>query len=167
MSDRLPIQDLYAPEFAHCYGCGRLNEQGLQIKSHWDGQEAVALFTPPPEQIGYPGFIYGGLLAALIDCHAMATAAAAACTAEGRPLDSANVTGFVTAALNVEYRVPTPAGKTLELRARAVEVGRRKVLVEVELSAGGKPCVSGRVVAVRIPEHMQGGAAATGGTGPR
>ena len=36
------FQDFYPDELSHCYGCGRLNEQGLQLKSYWDGEETVA-----------------------------------------------------------------------------------------------------------------------------
>jgi hypothetical protein len=31
------VQDYYPDQFAHCYGCGRLNPEGLHIKSYWDG----------------------------------------------------------------------------------------------------------------------------------
>ena len=31
------FQDFYADDMSHCYGCGRLNPDGLQIKSYWDG----------------------------------------------------------------------------------------------------------------------------------
>ena len=40
------FQDYYPDEWAQCYGCGRLNEYGLQIKSYWDGEESVCTFTP-------------------------------------------------------------------------------------------------------------------------
>ena len=77
------IQDFYPDDFAHCYGCGRLNPQGLKLKTCWDGDETVARFLPRPEHVAVPGFVYGGLIASLIDCHAMGTAAAAAERAAG------------------------------------------------------------------------------------
>jgi len=40
------IQDAYPDDLAHCYGCGRRNEQGLHIRSHWDGDDTVAVLTP-------------------------------------------------------------------------------------------------------------------------
>ena len=61
------FQDLYPDQWAHCYGCGRLNEHGLQIKSHWDGDETVCIYTPRPYHIAIPGYVYGGLIASLID----------------------------------------------------------------------------------------------------
>ena len=40
------IQDLYPEDTAHCYGCGRLNEHGLHIKSYWHGDHSLASFEP-------------------------------------------------------------------------------------------------------------------------
>lgn len=77
------FQDYYPDELSHCYGCGRLNEHGLQIKSAWDGEETVAYFTPRPYHTAIPGYVYGGLLASLIDCHGTGTASAAATEPRG------------------------------------------------------------------------------------
>ena len=77
------IQDQYPDSFAHCYGCGRHNALGLHVRTEWNGSEGVARFQPRPEHIAIPGFVYGGLLASLIDCHAIGTAAAAAMAASG------------------------------------------------------------------------------------
>jgi len=85
----------------------------------------------------------------------MATAAAATYRAEDRAPGSEPPLRFVTASLTVDYLKPTPIGP-LELSARAREVGERKVLVDVELSAGGEVTARGDVVAVRIPGTMQG-----------
>lgn len=148
------IQDFYPQDFRHCYGCGSLNEHGLQIKSRWDGEQAMAIFTPADHHIAVPGFVYGGLIASLIDCHAMATAAAASFAAEGRNFNSQPAFRFVTAALNIDFLAPTPLGQTLELRARPEELGRRKVVVAVELWADDQLRVRGQAVAVRMPESM-------------
>jgi acyl-coenzyme A thioesterase PaaI-like protein len=149
------IQDLYPDDLSYCYGCGRLNEHGLQIKSYWDGEEAVAVFTPRPYHIAIPGYVYGGLIASLLDCHATGTAAAAAAQAAGRAPGSEPALRFVTASLRVDYLRPTPLGVPLELRGRAVEVKDRKVVVRATLSAEGEVCARGEVVTVRMPEHMR------------
>ena len=154
MSDAA-IQDIYPEDFSHCFGCGRLNEHGHQIKSRVEGDRVVTSFTPQPWHLSVPGFTYGGLIASLIDCHAMATAAAATYQAEGRKPGSEPSLRFVTASLKVDYLKPTPIGP-LELSAKAREVGERKVLVDVELSAGGEVTARGDVVAVRIPGTMRG-----------
>ena len=151
----LAFQDYYPDDVSHCYGCGRLNEQGLQLKSFWDGEETVAHFTPRPYHTAIPGYVYGGLLASLIDCHGTGTAAAAAFRAAERPMDSRPALRYVTAALNVNYLRPTPLGPLLEIRGRVKELKGRKVVVEAWISAEGSVCVRGEVVAVELPERMR------------
>ena len=102
------FQDFYPDFFAHCYGCGRLNEHGLQIKSYWEGAESVCIFTPRPYHTAVPGYVYGGLIASLIDCHSTGTAAAAAYRAESRTMDTDPPLRFLTASLHVDYLKPTP-----------------------------------------------------------
>jgi acyl-coenzyme A thioesterase PaaI-like protein len=148
------IQDDYAEEFSHCYGCGRLNEHGLQVKSYWDGDEAVCTYTPEPYHIAVPGYVYGGLIASLIDCHCIGTAAAAAARATGHEMGTPPLPRYVTAALHVDYVRPTPLGVPLEVRARATEIKGRKVVVTATLSAEGEVRARGEVVAVQIPEDM-------------
>ncbi|MFN2168459.1 MAG: PaaI family thioesterase, partial [Anaerolineae bacterium] len=133
---------------------GRLNEHGLQIKSYWDGEEAVCTFVPKPYHTAVPGFVYGGLIASLIDCHSTGTAAAAAYRARGRALDSEPPLRFVTGSLHVDYLRPTPIEGPLELRAQVKEIKGRKVVVITTLSVHGEVCARGEVVAVEIPENM-------------
>lgn len=140
---------------AHCHGCGRLNPDGLHIESRWEGDEAVCRFVPRPEHTAIPGYVYGGLLASLIDCHATGTAAAASYRAQGRAMDSSPALRFVTASLQVDFLRPTPLGPPLEVRARAEEIGEKKVVLALTLSAQGEITVRGRVVAVRMPERMR------------
>src|SRR5678815_1688623 len=85
-------------------------------------------FMPAPHHISVPGFVYGGLLASLIDCHAMATAASAAELASGRQIGEGPAPRYVTASLHVEYLKPTPLGGELEIRARVKERSERKAI---------------------------------------
>lgn len=148
------FQDLYPDDFGHCYGCGRHNPHGHQLKSHWDGDETVAVFTPQPWHTSVPGFVYGGLIASLLDCHAMGTAAAARHRADGGAPGEL-LRRYVTASLKVDYLRPTPLGPALEVRARAREIKGRKVVVETWLSARGEVCARGEAVAVELPETMR------------
>ena len=149
------FQDYYPDYFSHCYGCGRLNEQGLQIKSYWDGEETVCIHIPKPCYTGgAPGYAYGGLIASLIDCHSMGTAAAAKYRAEGREMGTEPALRFMTASLHVNYLLPTPLGGPLEIRSKVKEVKGRKVIVESRLIVGGKVCATGEVVAVQVPDHL-------------
>jgi acyl-coenzyme A thioesterase PaaI-like protein len=148
------FQDLYPDELSYCYGCGRLNEHGLQIKSYWDGDETVATFNPKPYHIAIPGYVYGGLIASLIDCHGTGTAAAAAYRNAGREMGTDPPFRFVTASLQVDFVRPTPLGVPLEIRGVVKEIKGRKIVVDVTVSANGDLCAKGRVVAVQMPENM-------------
>lgn len=148
------FQDFYADDVAHCYGCGRLNAKGLQIKTHWDGDDAVTRFQPRPEHVALPGFVYGGLIASLVDCHATGTAAASMYRLEDRAMDTQPAFRFVTASLNVDYLRPTPLDAELELRGRVVERGRTRVVVLVTVSAKGVTTATGRVVTVPMPSSF-------------
>jgi acyl-coenzyme A thioesterase PaaI-like protein len=148
------FQDYYPDDLSHCYGCGRLNPEGLQIKSYWEGDEAVCTYVPRDCHTAIPGYVYGGLIASLIDCHSTGTASAAAYRAEGRELGTAPALRFLTASLHVNYLKPTPLGEPLELRASVKEVKGRKVVVATRLSARGEICATGEVVAVQVPEHL-------------
>ena len=148
------IQDFYPDDLSHCYGCGRLNEHGHQIKTHWDGDETVTRFTPRPEHTAIPGYVYGGLIASLVDCHGTGTAAAAAYREAGREPGTEPPFRFVTASINVRYLRPTPLGPELEVRGRIEEIKGRKVVVSATVSADGEVCATGQVVAVQMPENM-------------
>ncbi len=151
------FQDYYSEEFSHCYGCGRKNEHGHQIKSHWDGEESVAVFQPEPYHIAIPGFVYGGLIASLIDCHGTGTAAAATYRELGRAMDSTPALRFVTASLKVDFLAPTPLGVPLEIRATVSQITPKKVVVDEKVTANGKICATGQVIAVKMPDSMLAG----------
>ncbi len=148
------LQDLYPDSYAHCHGCGRLNAHGLHVQSTWSDGVAIARFLPAPYHLSMPGYVYGGLIASLIDCHAMATAAGATMVAAGEVPGQDETRRFVTASLHVDYLKPTPIGVELVLRAHATEVGERKVLVEVSVTASDVEVARGRVTAVRLPAQM-------------
>ncbi len=148
------IQDYYPDELSYCYGCGRLNEHGHQIKSYWDGDETISHFTPKPYHIAIPGYVYGGLIASLIDCHGTGTAALASYKAEGREPDTLPAFRFVTASLQVDYLNPTPIGVELEFRGKIIEIKGRKVISEITVSANKEICARGKVIAVQMPENL-------------
>jgi acyl-coenzyme A thioesterase PaaI-like protein len=148
------LQDLYPDDFAHCYGCGRLNTHGLHVRSEWRDGEATARFRPEPHHMALPGFVYGGLIASLVDCHAMATAAGASMIAMGAVPGRDPTPRFVTASLHLDFLRPTPLGPELLLKARAMDVGERKAIVALEVFVDGVECARAKVVAVRAPATM-------------
>ena len=145
------FQDYYPDNYSHCYGCGRLNEKGMQIKSFWDGDEGVCRYTPAPHQSGgFPGNIYGGLIASLIDCHCAGTAAAAKHKHDGFELGDKPLQRFVTASLKVDFLKPTPLDTELEVRAKVLEIKNRKVVLSATLSAEGVVTATGETVMVQL-----------------
>ncbi len=148
------FQEYYPEVLAHCYGCGVQNELGHQIKSYWDGDESVAHFQPQAHHTAIPGYVYGGLLASLIDCHGTGTAAAAGYRAENRAMDSEPALRYLTASLQVDYLKPTLLGPRLEIRGKVKEVKGRKVVIEEWIIVNGVITVRGEVVAVLVPENL-------------
>lgn len=130
----LALQDICAPDGV-CFGCGSANPDGLQIKSFWsdDGQFVVAKFVPKPHMTGYAEWLYGGIIASLIDCHSNWTAMAFTYRAEGREPGSLPRITCVTGTLGVKYLKPTPIGATIHLKGwMQGHVGKKNhVLCEV------------------------------------
>jgi acyl-coenzyme A thioesterase PaaI-like protein len=149
------FQDYYPEEFAHCFGCGPLNDKGLKIKSYWEGEESVCHYqTPEYYSGGFPSNVYGGFIASLIDCHSSATASAASHREQGFSLEDKPLSRFVTASLKVDYLKPTPIDSIIELRSQVMEIKGRKVTISTVLSAGGEIRAKGHAVMVRIPEDV-------------
>jgi acyl-coenzyme A thioesterase PaaI-like protein len=150
METKHSFQEVYPPEFSYCYGCGCLNEHGLHIKSYWEDGEAICRYTPEKHHISIPGFVYGGLLASLIDCHCTGTASAITSKHEEGFADR-----YVTASLHVDYLKPTPLGTELVVSARIEEIKGRKVVLNAQLFANNELCVTGRVVVVKLQENPE------------
>lgn len=149
----MAFQDYYPDDYAHCYGCGRLNERGHQIKSYWNGEESVCRLVPEKFYTGgMKNILYGGLIASLIDCHAAGTAAAAKARELKIEMKPGAMPRFVTASLQVDYLTPTPVGIEVELRGRVEEIKNRKVTVSVTLSTEGTIHAKGQLVMVQIRE---------------
>ncbi|UCG27947.1 MAG: PaaI family thioesterase, partial [Bacteroidales bacterium] len=115
----------------------------------------VCHFKPESYHISVPGYVYGGLIASLIDCHGTGTASAAKYREENRPMNTVPAFRFLTASLKVDYLKPTPLDLVLELRGRIKEVQGRKVWVEIDLMADGNLCAKGEVLSIQVPEEMK------------
>jgi acyl-coenzyme A thioesterase PaaI-like protein len=151
MAEGRAIQDLYPEDVSHCFGCGRLNEVGHQIKTRPDGGNTATKFTPEPYHTAIPGYAYGGIVASIIDCHSTGSAAIFAMQRDGREVGSGPSPRFVTAHLEVDYLLPTPL-KTMHLTGRLVEITDRKAIVETDLSVDGVVTARGSAVLVEISE---------------
>lgn len=138
----------------HCFGCGPDNPQGLRIKSSWSGHQlSVARFTPEAYHCAGPThFVNGGIIATVIDCHCVCTAAAAAYRDNGRAIGSNPHLHYATANLAIEYLRPTPIDVELEILARLVDRTDRTYVLSCELNAGGKTRVTATLEAIQVPD---------------
>ncbi len=145
------FQDLFPDN--HCFGCGPTNDRGLRIRSHWSGaDESRCTFQPKPHQNAGPeGFVNGGIIATLIDCHCVCTAIADAYRREGREPESEPAIWYVTGTLTVKYLRPAPIDHPVELRAHVRPLGPKKTELRCTLTSGGVECAQGTVTAIRVP----------------
>ncbi|MEB2490410.1 PaaI family thioesterase [Peribacillus frigoritolerans] len=146
------IQDDYPDAFAWCYGCGRLNKDGHHFRTGWQDEQTRTIYTPRPEHIAIPGFVYGGLIASLIDCHGTGSAALALHRKNGHEVgDGVEPPRFVTASLKVEFVKPTPNDVPLMAVGTIHEIHPKKWRIETEVFAFDKLCARGEVIAVVMP----------------
>lgn len=147
------IQDEYPDDFAWCYGCGRMNEQGHQFRTGWQEDKTITKYKPMPEHTAIPGFVYGGLIASLIDCHGTGSASLALHRENGHETgDGIEPPRFVTGSLHVDFMKPTPQEVLLEAVGTIEKVHSKKWKVHTEVFANGKICAKGEVVAVVMPD---------------
>ncbi len=109
-----------------CYACGDLNPIGLHLVFRTEEDWAVAGFTAQPDHQGYPGYVHGGVVSALLD-EAMGWAT------YGRGIWA------LTGRLQLRFRDIVPTGEPLTVRARiARDRGRTLDLVAELKDASGR-----------------------------
>lgn len=134
----IPVQVRYAPRGV-CFGCGPANPGGLQLRSHEVGGMLVATWRAEPVHEAFAGFVNGGILGTLIDCHGNWAATLGLMRRLG--LDAPPPT--VTAELSIRYRRPTPSDGPITLRAHVTDIDDRSATAEVVVEAGGVECATG------------------------
>ncbi len=132
------IQQRLYPDLP-CFGCGPSNDKGLRLASFPadDGSGVVASFTPWPEHDNGLGYLNGGIIGTVLDCHSAAAVMLEAERQGWPPLPGAALS-YVTAGLDVRYLRPAPLRATVLLRAVVVEAGEDRMTAEVELVHDGK-----------------------------
>jgi acyl-coenzyme A thioesterase PaaI-like protein len=132
----LSIQESLYPELT-CFGCGHANPDGFHLRSYRDGDLTVAEFTSRPEHDNGFGFLNGGIISTVLDCHTAAVvmweAAQRGWAAEpGAPVP------FITAGFDVKFLRPTPLASPVRLSAQAESISGKAIVVAAELAAEGK-----------------------------
>jgi acyl-coenzyme A thioesterase PaaI-like protein len=134
--ERLSIQEALYPGLM-CYGCGPANPDGLHLRSFREDDLTVAEFVPRAEHDNGFGFVNGGIIATVLDCHGAATVLWEADArhwqaAEGAPLP------FITAGFDVKFLRPTPLGPVLRLTASPLSIDESEIVVSATLEHDGK-----------------------------
>jgi acyl-coenzyme A thioesterase PaaI-like protein len=143
------LQQQYAPN-SICYGCGPDTKEGLHIASYVEGDTLVCDWGPEPKFQAFPGWLYGGLLGCLLDCHCNWTAAYHLMQKNAADVPPATVTAEYT----IKFLRPTPADKPLRLVARVVSSKERSAAVDGQIFAGGELCATTNGVFVAVkPDH--------------
>jgi acyl-coenzyme A thioesterase PaaI-like protein len=137
MSDGPSIQERLFPELA-CFGCGPANANGLRLRSHPDGDGVTATFMPWPQHDNGLGYLNGGIISTVLDCHSAAAVMHEADVRGWPPLPGAPL-AYVTAGLDVRYLRPTPLNEPVTLRAVVTAAGEAEMTVDVQLHWDGKP----------------------------
>jgi acyl-coenzyme A thioesterase PaaI-like protein len=134
--DEPSIQERLYPDLT-CFGCGHANPRGLRLRSYPADGVVTARFTPWPEHDNGFGFLNGGIMATVLDCHSGATVYHEVETGAALRKDGAWPV-YVTAGLDVRYLRPVPLGEALELRAVVRSADPELMVVEAELVWDGK-----------------------------
>jgi len=130
-SDAQSIQESLYPGLT-CFGCGHANPDGLRLRSYVDGDLVVAEFTPWPEHDNGTGFVNGGIITTVLDCHGAAVVMWESAQRGWEPAPGA-LMPFITAGFDVRFLRPTPLGPTVQLRASPERVEEGEIVVRSEL----------------------------------
>lgn len=135
------IQETYYPALT-CFGCGHANARGLRLRSYEGDGVVTGEFTPWPEHDNGGGYLNGGIIATLLDCHGAAAVLLEAHRRGWTPAPGAGL-AFVTAGLDVRYRRPTPLREPVGLTAELGAVSESEMTVVSQVVAHGRTCATG------------------------
>lgn len=133
----MSVQERLYPDL-RCFGCGHANERGLRLRSYEDADAVTGSFMPWPEHDNGAGFLNGGIIATLLDCHGAAAVLLEADRRGWRPLGDTALS-FVTAGIEVRYLRPAPLGEPVDLWAALLSSSEDEMRVRAELRWGDKP----------------------------
>jgi acyl-coenzyme A thioesterase PaaI-like protein len=131
------------PDSNACFVCGKQNPYGLKLDFYEVDGRVETVFRPRPEHQGWPGYVHGGILYAVLD---------ETIGRVGFTVDAWVMSGRV----EIRYRAPAPIDQTLRVIASLVRDRGRALELQ-----GFVQLLDGTVVAeatgmyMRIPEEMR------------
>ena len=132
----LSIQESLYPTLT-CFGCGHANPAGFHLRSYREGDDTVAEFTSGPEHDNGFGFLNGGIITTVLDCH---TAAVVMWESHQRGWEAepGAPVPFITSGIDVRFARPTPLAVPVQLVARAEQIDAQRIVVGARLVADDK-----------------------------
>ena len=67
MDDRPDLSLNDETDYGLCFACGPRNLSGLQLRFQRDGDKVTTSFRARQEHQGFPGYVHGGVITALLD----------------------------------------------------------------------------------------------------
>ena len=144
-NDVAPIDQGVEATDHNCFGCGKLNQHGLQLHlvPDPDGEGVCTRFIPQPRSEGYTGMVHGGVITTVLD-EVMAWSL------------YRHGIWAVTGQLITRYRKPIRIGEeTLARGATAKDRGRAiEMRGEILRVADGVLLADATATFIRVPEHQ-------------
>lgn len=134
----ISIQQRLFPD-ATCFGCGQANPQGLRLESFRRENYVHATFEGQLHHTNGLGFLNGGIIATVLDCHSGAAALDEADRAGRTPAEGLPYS-YVTSGLNIRFLRPAPLLEPCDLQAFVLTSDEDLISVEVELIWKDKRC---------------------------
>lgn len=151
MSSNKMLQDFWP--MSTCFGCGPHNPDGMHLKSYWseDQEYVCATYTADAKyNSGFPGVMFGGTVASLIDCHSIWTAIAFAHKKENRRMTETSGIVYVTKQMTVNYFSGTPLEEPIYLKSWLEGDAGKEAVVICELGTKEKLTAKGKIIAVKL-----------------
>lgn len=149
--DAISVQERLIPNTT-CFGCGPANPRGLRLQSYLRDDYVTATFLPWPEHDNGLGFLNGGIIATLLDCHTAAAVLNEAALRGWEPPPGAPIP-FVTAGIDVRYLRPSPLDSPVELRAVVTKSTEAEIVCDAELRYDDKTRATGHALWKRWRSH--------------
>lgn len=139
-----------------CFACGKLNDHGLKMKSHWSGDEVVCTWQPDPIYVGHPGRLHAGLIATIMMCHVVWAATALAHRTQGREIREPIDFTYGTKSFKLDLFKPFPIERAVTFRAKVKEIEGERATVICSAYVGDAECALGEAELVRfVPEVLR------------
>jgi uncharacterized protein (TIGR00369 family) len=125
-----------------CFGCGEKNPIGLRLRFRSEGRSVKTEFAATDLYEGYPGYLHGGIVCAILD-EAMGWAA----------YKLSGGTLAVTAKVHVRFKRPAHVGQSLSVSASITRKTKRRIWTRAAISRKDGTVVAEGSAAMVVGEH--------------